>query len=553
MKSTLCRRPERGARRPMMIALAVYMLLGVFYYDLKPAAGDNYDYALLGRALATGRGYVDIYMPHPAPSTHFPPGFPAMLAVIMKVFPGNYQALKLFVFLCGAVALAAAAPLFRGRLPAALAAAALAAAASNAVFLDFSHEVFSEAPFLAVLMLSLLLIGDEPERASWGRFAAGAALFAALYYIRSAAVMVLPGMALYLLARRAWLRLAVFCAIAALAAAPWVVRNSRVEQAPDTYSNQLILKDFYNPEAGRAAPADFARRWAVNAAYAAVYIPAMLAPQTKSALGGKLSRAAAERKTGLARLPLSLARRPEALPILALLGLAAAVSLSLALLLWGFAADARDGPRPYHFITVCYMFLICFWPSGWFHFRLILPVFLFLWLFAARGISEACGRLAPKRAWLPAAAAAALLVLGAAALVPGMAANTRSNLAALKGDTDPGRTPDWSSFYDAALWLKANTPPHARVMSRKPAIVYYYSGRTGFSYPLTTDVEQTRRFILENRPGYVIDDNFEWTDNSRKYLRPVIDQSPGAFTPVYRARGGFSVVYSIERSSLPEQ
>ena len=51
----------------------------------EPPRYDGAGYATLGRALATGQGYRDIADPEAPPHAHFPPAYPALLALIWRL------------------------------------------------------------------------------------------------------------------------------------------------------------------------------------------------------------------------------------------------------------------------------------------------------------------------------------------------------------------------------------------------------------------------------------------------------------------------------------
>ena len=68
---------------PALFALA-FGLVYAFIFDAKlDMGGDNAGYYILGQAMAQGEGYTNIHMPGTPPANHFPPGYPAVLAVAM--------------------------------------------------------------------------------------------------------------------------------------------------------------------------------------------------------------------------------------------------------------------------------------------------------------------------------------------------------------------------------------------------------------------------------------------------------------------------------------
>ena len=99
---------ERAASPPRTVARwrlalacvgALALAVGLAIVDALPAGvvADDAFYVILARALASGEGYRYLNVPgHPA-GTHFPPGYPALLALVSLVapaFPASVVAFK---------------------------------------------------------------------------------------------------------------------------------------------------------------------------------------------------------------------------------------------------------------------------------------------------------------------------------------------------------------------------------------------------------------------------------------------------------------------------
>ncbi len=69
-----------------------------------PPRFDGAGYAVLGEALATGRGYREISLPGSPRHAHFPPGYPAALALIWRSFGRSNVAGHAFSMVCTTVA-----------------------------------------------------------------------------------------------------------------------------------------------------------------------------------------------------------------------------------------------------------------------------------------------------------------------------------------------------------------------------------------------------------------------------------------------------------------
>ena len=87
-------------RRTLMATLAIALLLGLFAMN-DVAVGifqDDGHYLILARSLAQGDGYRYTNLPGAPAGTHFPPGFPVLLAPLWWLaprFPANVAYFKL--------------------------------------------------------------------------------------------------------------------------------------------------------------------------------------------------------------------------------------------------------------------------------------------------------------------------------------------------------------------------------------------------------------------------------------------------------------------------
>ena len=135
------------------LAIIDALPVGVFYDDAM--------YVILGKSLATGHGYRWLNLPGTPPATHFPPGYPALLAAIWRAFPNfpaNVLAFKAANAVLLAVASGALVLLARRRFGFSPLAAATLTISGCAVIpvLTLSSVVLSEPLFLALLIPVLL-------------------------------------------------------------------------------------------------------------------------------------------------------------------------------------------------------------------------------------------------------------------------------------------------------------------------------------------------------------------------------------------------------------
>ncbi len=196
-------------------------LVGVFY--------DDGIYTALAKSLVEGHGYRLLYLPGAPAAVHYPPLYPAFLAVLWKAWPDFPANVALFraanAVLLGLFAGGLAAYLARRRALPAPAAAAVAAVGCTAVPLLSVVTVLFAEPLFLVLALGAWWLADEGREAAGRRgmaLAAGAGALAGLAGLtRSIGVAVAAGVVLALvLARRRRAALAA-AAAAALLLAPW--------------------------------------------------------------------------------------------------------------------------------------------------------------------------------------------------------------------------------------------------------------------------------------------------------------------------------------------
>src|SRR5689334_21648747 len=158
---------SRMATRPWMMTLlvaAAVLAVGLALVDGLPVGVTNDDGmdVILAKSLATGHGYRWLNLPGAPAATHFPPGYPAVLALLWLLAP-SVPAKDILVKLDNAlfmgVAGAATFSLARRRLELSdAAAAALTLGATLGIpMLTLSTIVMSEALFLALLVPTLLL------------------------------------------------------------------------------------------------------------------------------------------------------------------------------------------------------------------------------------------------------------------------------------------------------------------------------------------------------------------------------------------------------------
>jgi hypothetical protein len=214
---------------PILVVVAA-VLAGVHAIDASPVGVfyDDAHYVILGRALALGEGYRYINLPGSPAATHFPPGYPALLALLWRVsptFPENIALFKMMNALLLGVVAAGTYWSSRKLLDASpLVAAAVALAGTIAIpLLLLSSGVMSEVLFLAVLLPLLVMADESIRRQGLVRAALIGATVGVLCLIRSNAVVLIGAVALGYVIHRRYRAAGIATLSAVLVLLPWVL------------------------------------------------------------------------------------------------------------------------------------------------------------------------------------------------------------------------------------------------------------------------------------------------------------------------------------------
>ncbi len=213
------------------LALAV----GLAIVDALPAGvvADDAFYVILARALASGEGYRYLNVPgHPA-GTHFPPGYPALLALVSFAAPAFPASVVVFKALNAGFLAAASvqvARLLRARtgLSAAWCIGVGAVTAISVPLLILGNLVLSELCFIALalgLLVALERLADAPAPASRVLLLGAAIGLCAL--VRTHGIVLVPAAAIVLGARRRWRDAALLTAAAIACLLPWQIWTAR--------------------------------------------------------------------------------------------------------------------------------------------------------------------------------------------------------------------------------------------------------------------------------------------------------------------------------------
>ena len=499
-------KPPAWASSPRAWALAggaVAMVIAAAAFDpYLFTGGDNIAYYALAKALATGRGYVDIIDPAAPLETVLPPGFPVLLVPFYWIFRGEILGLKLESMVAGAVALWALWSLARRdeAVPPWAAAAAVWLFGLYPVFRIYTHWVLSDMSYVAVALVALVAFqraDEEQTDRPWGWWLAATLIAVFAFYVRTAGVALLGAAGLHALLGRRWKRLAVFTAIVLLTALPWFWWTSRRPPETGGYLEQVSIENRLDPTSDPLETGGYVERVILNVDhYASTDFPQMFWP---------LRRLPAEGPT---------LRPPPAVRVFSLLigGVLLAIGIVAALrarkvTVWDLYGLATLG-------------ILGLWAWTGDRFFLTLAPLLYLYiLIGADRVSRWFFRSA-RPAQVATLLLAALMAIGALREVPSQWRFTR---AWLGGDRWAGYQPFWQDYFEVAEWI-GNEAPDAVIVARKPTFAWYFSGgRPSFVYPFHGDPEATWRTIRSKGATHILVEPMT-RDFLARALAPHIDE-----------------------------
>ena len=480
----------------LILLLLFTTICYIYVFDKKLSLnGDNVTYYLLGRSIASGNGYSEIWTSENKPHTQYPPGYPAIMSIIILFLPEdestNIFVLKILngLFFVGAILL-----LFlllkkfginKWFFP-----AILLPVATNPHLLSFSRIMMSEIPFLFFTMAALYAIikvdlSNPPYRER--AFYTAVILTAASVFIRTQGLALLCGIIFYFLIKRKYYY-ALWTVVAfIIIILPWIVRVQMQGGSP--YLQQLLSVDPYNPDAGAASAAQLLGRFITNVKrYISIEIPSVFFPIAEKKI-------ASFRPTGW------------------LIGITI-----VALFIYGIR-----GIKSYRALVVAYLIgtfgIILFWPSKWFGVRFLIGVVPLLWLLTVSGLLCFIATLLEKKniqvktlpLWFT------IIFLFNLPIVQ-----------KLHIDAKKPYPPSWQNYFRIAHWIRNNTAPETVISCRKSSFFYLFSRRPTCCYLFSEDNIKLIMDLVKQSVDFVVVDQLGYSSTLR-YLIPAINQNPTFF------------------------
>jgi hypothetical protein len=448
-----------------------------------PPRFDGAGYAVLGEALATGRGYREINEPDSPRHAHFPPGYPAALALLWWPAGRSVVAAHLFSAGCTVAAVFLAWRWFRtiyAPRPAGILGLALAL---NWTWGRVGGSIQSEPFYLLWELLAVLATVQAGRRAGSGDGAGagtntGAAIglgvaLAACVLVRHVGVCLVVAVAVDLGMRRRWRVLGVTVLTAAVLILPWAGWLAAVRR---------------NTQAGLLVQEDLAARIAGQAVFYFQRLPDQI--------------------TGPIVEVGTVFRHSAVIAVLVNLW----AVLGTGILVWGCARTLRSPRRRLAglivFLTLALLLVWPFTEAG----RFLIPLVPFLLVGATEGLARPLTLVGLRRprAWAAGMVLAVSVPYAVYAVGTGRAAAQRQTHA---------------DFDGACQWIARHASRPGLVLTRHPGEVFWQTGRQAVA-PDAPDPEGIARLIDRLGIAYLLIDEDRYAYAAENPLEPFVERYP---------------------------
>lgn len=470
--------------------------------------GDNAQYYILGKALATGEGYVNNNTIQKLPNNHFPPGYPVIISGIIKVFGDSTTTLKIangVLLLFTLIVLYFLVKHISKRESTAIIVMVLVVL--NSHLLRYSTIMMTEISFLFFSTITILAFTKvNYNKPMWQDvyLYLVIAMMTISFYIRTSGIALAAGIILFLLITRRWKHAVVITLALMLLAFPWQLRNQKI--GGSSYIKQLKMINPYRPELGSAGFGDYLSRIGHNVTrYLTKEIPQATVSITKP--NYRQAASVSQWVYGIAFFMLI---------IFGVLNL-----------------------KKYKLLILTYLAgtltILSLWPDVWVGTRFLLPTVPFLLIGLVNGLQEILSRITPLPIikyviWLP--------ILISILLVP--------NIKKLRHDANTEPKPAWANYYNLAKWVEENLETSAIIACRKPAMFYLYSNCYTVNYKYTEDEQDLINDLYNKQVDYVVMEQLGYSSTSR-YLYPVIQNNPKRFELVQELNNPDTYLFRLKK------
>lgn len=483
----------------------IFILVYPFVFNSKLfLGGDNATYYALAKGIASDFQYITSYQPNAAPTNHYPPGYPFILAIAIKLGITSLKGLKILngLFLLGSVIVTFLLS-FRFMGSRIFSGVIAVATLLNMHLLEYASITMSEVPFVFFLLLTLyafLKFADSDYNLkSWSFFLTVFGVIA-LVYIRTQGIAILGAFVFYLVIAKKYKVAGILTLCFVLAYLPWQIRSSSL--GGSSYVKQLLKVNPYQEDSRKMELGDWGTRIKNNAVrYVSKEIPSLLFPVKPTtyndpATGDPVPASGLQWFLGIMTIVFSVVGVWK-------------LSQLRWLLLSFFGAN---------------FIIFMLWPDVWFGIRFILPLAPLLLIVFFVGIKSLL-ELIIKHDFVRSGKIYPILVL------PYIFVNYPT-IRTLHAKAEANHAPNWANFLLVAEWAKDNLKRTDVVVTRKPELFYFVGDTKAKTFPYTDDLEVLKKDFEENGVTHVVFEQLGFRQTG-KYLYPLLVKEPDRFTLLY--------------------
>lgn len=493
---------------PWIVVLFFAILFYSYTFDPKiHHGGDNAEYYQLGQGFTLNKGYVNAMLVGEPAAVHYPPGYPFILSIPMRLGISDIFWLKCLngLFYFGIVVL-----LFK--LVYALESKWIIATMvtliciTNAELLIYSSILMSEIPYTFTSLLSIYALFKYQQQDfeaqiinSYAWLALAILSGVASYYIRSIGVVIPIALVLFFAFERNWKALIISFSTSVLLIVPWILRMNAL--GGGSYKSQLMQKNPYRPELGEMdSLSDWGARFFANLKrYVGKEIESTLINTMN--FGPQIESQWWMNAVGVGLL------------VLGIVGL--------------YSLDKRV--RTFLILFILGHFgVLMLWPEVWFGTRFMLSMAPILYYLLIKSTFFVWEKTKLRNVNSKLIGYGLFVVILLFQIRPLKMVNAYA-----EGDYNPR----YKEYFDLAEAVKTQFKDENMVIScRKPAFFYLLSGKKVTSYLFTSDHDELIKNLQENNVTHVVLDNLGFSSTSR-YLLPAVQNRPDYFRVIAQREG----------------
>ena len=492
-----------------LILIITFLKIYQYIYNSRiDIGGDSASYYILGNALANGDGYSNIQYASKSPANHFPPGYPFIISVFIKILSNKVSTL---IAVNGMFLLLSLFSFFY-----------IFYKFSKNIFLSFIISVFtllnfyilknstmlmSEISFMFFSSLSIIFfIKTDLEKPFYKNifFIALILSLCIAYYIRTTGIAIILTISALLLIKKKWSYLMMLIGSLTLLITPWIIRGQKLGGNP--YIDQLFQINPYRPELGGMKFNDWISRFLENSErYITREIPSSCLNMVN--INYKNPITINEWVTGL---------------------------ILIFLLVWGIY-KLKEYRRFVCVFMVANFGILLLWPPIWNGTRFILPIIPILLFLIIYGLYEILLWIISKIRMQSNKVVSFVLPFCFLFTIP-IYSPTIIILHKLKLEDYPA---GFKNYFDLAIWAGQNTKNDAIICCRKPELFYLFSGRHVTNFKNTLNTEEEIDDLIKSKVTHVVLDQLGYSSTDR-YLLPAIEKYPEKFKQVHSVENPIS-------------